>query len=693
MVTIYCDLETYNEEPIKNGAHRYAETAEITLFSYAYDDQPARVLDFTADDHKAEWSELKARLLKPDTITVWQNGGQFDRVVLSHAKGINLPVERIHDTMVQALSHSLPAGLGVLCEIFNLNDDVAKMKEGKKLINIFCKPRPKNAKLRRATKETHPEDWEKFKEYARLDVESMRILSKKIPNWNYNFEHKEHKLWCLDQKINDRGFFVDVPLVESALDAVEIAKEQLADRTMFLTKGALLSTTQRDATLKYAFEEFGVSLPDLTKATVERRLADPDLPSGLKELLLIRQQAGTTSTSKFEAFKRSVSSRDDRLRGTLQFAGASRTARWAGRNVQPQNFTRPVLSDREVNQAIDALKAGVCHLLFDDLMKVTSSCVRGCIAAAEGKKLVVSDLSNIEGRVATWLTGETWKMQAFSEFDQGKGHDLYKLAYAKSFNVDPATITKDQRTIGKVQELALQYEGGVGAFVTFADGYGIDLDAMADTAYPLIPDDIKRQANSFHGYASTKGNGTFELSEKTFVTCDSLKRMWRQAHPNITQYWHDIKTAVICAIRNTGVEYPCGKVTVVKQGSWLRIMLPYGRSLTYAAPRVNEDGDISYMGMNQYTRKWSRLKTYGGKIFENMCQAVARDVMAESMQPIEDAGYKILLSVHDELITETPDNAKYSESVLSKILATPPSWAMDLPLAAAGFEGKRYKKD
>lgn len=698
MQELYCDLETYSETPINCGAHAYAETAEVMLFAYAFDDQPTKVWDasngilHSADGTTTPWTrmpaELSAALADPDVMTVWHNGGGFDRIVLRHALGIDLPIERVHDTMVQALAHGLPGSLDMLGEIYKLAPDMAKLKTGRQLINLFCKPRPKNMKLRRATKQTNPEEWANFVEYAKQDIEAMRVLRRKIPMWNY--EGFERQLWNLDQRVNNRGFYVDTELAKKAIEAVNKEQKRLAKATRKATGGAVEKTTQRDALLKHILEEHGVELPDLTKSTLERRINDPDLPEGVKELLRIRQQASTTSTSKYKALIKAASS-DSRLRGTLQFCGASRTGRWAGRTFQPQNLPRPSMPQDAINEAIKDITAGIADLTHDNVMEAISSSVRGCICAPEGSKLCVSDLSNIEGRMAAWLAGEDWKLAAFSDYDNGKGHDLYKLAYAKSFGIKPEDVDKSQRQIGKVQELALQYEGGVGAFTTFADVYGIDLNAMADDAYDKIPQRIKNEANSFWGFAN-KNRRTLGLQEKTFVVCDALKRMWREAHPAISTYWKELEETAILAIANPGQTFQARKVKMVKQGAWLRVILPSGRSICYAGARV-EDGKISYMGINQYSRKWQRIKTYGGKIFENITQAAARDVMGYNMPIIENEGYLIVLSVHDELLTETPNTPSYSHERLSELLATVPAWAAGIPLAAGGFEATRYRKD
>lgn len=683
MKTLYLDLETYSETPIKAGTYRYAADADILLFAYAWNDEPAQVIDFTDVD---TWPTAQVKKLLSEADVIVAHNSMFDRNVLKF-NGFDTPIDKWRDTMVKAFTHSLVGSLGTLCDLVGVPAEHAKDKDGKRLIRQFCQPLPANRTLNRADKFTHPEDWAKFVEYARLDVEAMREVDKRVPSWN---DKTELKHWRLDQRINDRGFLVDTELVEAALKAIDTERDRLADETAALTGGAVASATQRDEMLKFILSEYAITLPDLQKSTLERRIADPNTPPAVKELLHNRLQASTTSTSKYQALSNSVND-DGRLRGTLQFAGASRTGRWAGRTFQPQNLPRPALSNDEIEAGIAALKVGAAEFITDNIMELTASALRGCIIAPPGKKLVVSDLSNIEGRAQAWLSSEEWKLKAFRDFDAGVGHDLYKMAYAASFGVSPESVTKDQRQIGKVQELALGYGGGVGAFVTFAQAYGIDLDDLANDAWDTLPPSEVEAALRF--LSMRKGEGEAPaMSDRAFITCDVLKRVWRNAHPNTSALWFELEDAVRSAIRAPGSTYYVGRLAVRVDGSWLRIRLPSGRYLCYPSVRLNDDR-VEYKGMNQYTRKWQYLETYGGKLFENICQAVARDILADNMHRVESAGYNIVLTVHDEIIAEVPDTDEYSAEGLSKLLASNPQWAPDIPLAADGFESYRYKKD
>lgn len=686
MEKLWIDLETFSEVPINNGTHTYAEKVEVMLMAWAIDDGPVSVWDLTTGN---VMPPMLYQALAAPVIEVWAHNSHFDRTVMRHDHPELVPdVTRWRDTMVQALAHGLPGALGALCEVLGVPQDKAKDKEGKALIQLFCKPRPKNSKLRRATSKTHPEEWRRFVAYAGLDIEAMREVHKRLPKWNY--KGTELALWHRDQQINDRGVCMDVQLAQAAIEAVDQEQKRLAKRTQVMTDGEVQAATQRDALIKHIVESYGVELPDMQRSTLERRMADPDLPSAVKELLAIRLQASATSTSKYKSLMKGVSS-DGRLRGTLQFCGASRTGRWAGRLFQPQNLPRPSLEQEQIDEGIEALKAGCADLLFDNIMELTSSALRGCIMAPEGKKLVVSDLSNIEGRKLAWLAGEQWKLDAFREYDEGTGPDLYKLAYARAFNISPDDVDKYQRQIGKVMELGLGFGGGVAAFLTFALVYGLDLDELANAALPNIPRDVIREAKSWYD-ESVKRKSTFGLSERVFIACDSLKRLWRRAHPATCDFWYELERTVRAAIATPQKTLYCGYLKVRRDGAWLRIQLPSGRALCYPSPSI-EKGNITYQGVNSYSRKWQRLKTYGGKLVENVTQAAARDVLAGNMPLIEDAGYSIVLTVHDEVITEAPDTDEFNDKALSALLSTNPEWAPDIPLNAGGFEAYHYRKD
>ena len=689
---IYCDLETYSETPIANGSHAYAENATILLFGYAIDDEPAKVWDVTSGEPMP--ADLKAGLalaLEGKATTVWHNGMMFDSIVLKHDLNIDLPVESIEDTMVMAYQHGLPGSLGTLSEVFKMGEDKAKDKDGKRLVQLFCKPLPKNWKERRATRLTHPTEWQAFINYCRLDIEAERELYKKLPK--INTTKKERQVQIIDARINRRGMLMDVGLAKAAVKAAEENREVLRQKTVEATNGALESTTQRDKLITYIKEEYGWDIPTMTKAELEKRVSDTSIPEPVRELLALRLMSTKTSVKKFESVINAVN-KDNRLRGCLQFRGAARTGRWSGRLFQPQNLPRPSMSEDEIALAINAAKNGCLDLFFEDPAKALSNCLRGLIIAPEGKKLVVADYSNIEGRVLAWLSGEDWKVKAFEEFDAGHGHDLYKLTYGRTFNVDPGSVTKTQRQMGKVLELAMGYQGGAGAFVTFAKGYGIDLDAMADVVAQTIDPNVWTEAESSYEYFREK-NLTCGLERKTFIACDAVKRAWRMANSNIADFWRKADDAVVKAMTSPSRVKVGDFITMYRRGAYLVVELPSGRKLCYPAPQLHDDGTctFSYMGVEQFTRKWKRIKTYGGKVVENMTQAVAADVLAEGLINLEAAGYETVLTIHDEVLAETPNTPDYNVKEMMRLMTELPSWTKGLPLAAAGFEDVRYRKD
>ena len=691
---LWLDTETYSECDLKShSTHRYAShpSTEITVAQWAIDDEEPVVADLTGHPGVLVVpTPLRILLEDPDVLIVAHNS-HFDRTILRHVWGIDIPVERWRDTMIKAMAHGLPGGLEKVGDVLGLPVDLAKDKRGKQLIQMFCKPAPKGQKVRRKTRETHPQEWAEFLEYSRQDIVSMREIDKRLPVWNYRENGAELALWHLDQRINDRGFAVDLSLASAATAAAEREKERLKDKAYEASYGDVTSVSKRDELLRHIVEFYGVTLPDLKADTLKRRLEDPELPEGVKLLLSIRLEATKTSTAKYKALTNATSA-DGRLRNTLQFAGAQRTARWAGRVFQPQNMPRPDMKQKDIDLGVEALKAGVADLTFDNVMRLTANTVRGCIVAPPGKKLCIADLSNIEGRVLAWVAGEEWKLRAFAEFDHGTGEDLYKVAYGRSFNIDPKDAVGQKRQIGKVMELGLGYEGGVAAFLTFAAVYQMDLDELADAVHTTAPKESLAQAYSVYEWA-VKKRRTLGLPKNIYVACEVLKASWRAAHPQTKSLWKDTGDAVRAAIANPGVTFDVRMLKIRRDGAWLRIRLPSGRYLCYLQPRVEEGDQITYMGVNQYTRRWGRIKTYGGKLVENIVQAIARDVLGHNMPAIDDAGYEIVLSVHDELLSETPDSDDYSHEELAEMMSTNPPWALGLPLSAAGFETTRYRKD
>jgi len=653
--TLSIDLETFGATPIKRGVYRYAEDCEILLVAWARNDERARVTDLTASpDPQAELEALQRMIDAADRCVVMNSN--FDRTVLRH-HGVTIPIEKIVDPTVIALQHALPGSLDKLCELLSVPRDLAKDKDGKKLIHLFCKPLPKNRKLARATRETHPDEWSRFIEYARLDVDAARAVLARLPRWNDC--DSERQLWRLDQDVNDAGLRVDTELASSALRAFRRAGGALASTASRLTAGDVTSTTQRDKLLAYLLRERDFEIADMRSATVMKALEDDTLDPLVRELLENRKEAAATSPSKYQALLGSVC-RDGRLRGTIQYSGASRTLRDSGRIFQPQNLPRcPGWFDGdEQERTVQAFKLDCEDLLYDDVVDRCSYAIRGCIVAEPGNKLVIADLSNIEGRVTAWLAGEEWKLDAFRAYDLGKGHDLYKVAAGRILGKRPEDVTKAERqNPGKIAELAGGFGGSVGAYRKMG---GALLESMDDPEILVIV------------------------------------RAWRDAHPMIRNFWYDMERAAKAAIQNSSKAYVVRDIQFEMRTDpggtpWLLMRKPNGRFLCYRNPQI-DDGEISYEGMNQYTRKWERLRTWGGKLVENVVQSVARDVFKIGSLRAVAAGYRIVLPVHDELVCEVPDRPEFSAEGLSAIMAQDIDWAEGLPLAAAGFEAYRYRK-
>lgn len=569
--TLYCDLETFSAKDIRAGSHAYAAdpSAEVLLWGYAIDDAPAKVWDVTAGPMPEELRQALDEVARKERRHVWQNGVMFDRVFLSYVMPeIELPMETLDDTMVMAYQAGLPGSLKELCEVFHLSKDKAKDADGSRLIQIFCKPLPSTWKLDRATSKTHPEEWAKFVNYCRLDIESMREVYKKLPAFNRTA--KERELQVLDATINMRGIGVDVEFAEAAIATAERAKKDIDKQVFKLTDGRVVTAGQRDAIIQFFFDKYGWQLKDMRKSELEKRMEDPDIPAEMKELIGLRLMGTKTSVQKYKRVVQGAV--DGRLRGCMQFRGASRTGRVSGRTFQPQNLPRPLIkSQAEIEEIIELTKLGILEVCYDDVSVPLSSAIRSVIVPAAGNRLCVADFSNVEGRVLAWLAGEEWKLEAFREFDTlqtkdggwalpyrdgwfqewavnekgdfiHKGYDLYKLTYARTFGIKPEDVTKDQRQMGKVLELALGYQGGPGAFATFATNFGMDLDELAKTTEATIEESYWIESMGMLKWAKEK-KLIRGMSQKAWVACNAIKSAWRKANSEIESFWYSLAKA------------------------------------------------------------------------------------------------------------------------------------------------------
>lgn len=634
MYTLHLDIETFSPVPITHGTHRYAEEAEVIIVQWAIDEGPVTVWDLTDGTHPEWQTKLEAMIDIADRVVI--HNSPFERTVLRR-HGVGIPLDKIEDTMVLALLHSLPGKLEQICDILALGTDKAKDKRGKRLIQLFTKPRPKNIKTRRATRDTHPAEWQEFLEYAERDVVATREVHKRLPRWNYS--PRERRLWQLDQAVNDDGFLCDVALAHAARGAFDRASGALAVAAHAATGGAVASATQRGRLLAYLKDERGLDIADLQKGTLERLLRG-DLSAETRELLEIRQKASATSPAKYGALINAVSA-DGRLRGAIQFSGAARTRRDAGRIFQPQNLPRcPDWFDGDAQEeTVAAFKADCADLLYDDVVDRCTYAIRGCVVVERDAMVCVADLSNIEGRVLAWLAGEQWKLEAFKAYDRGEGHDLYKVTAGRILGKDPADITKSERqTQGKVPELAGGYQGSVGAYRKMG---GPVFEAMTDDEILVIV------------------------------------RGWRAGHPATRSFWYELDNAAREVVSDPSKSITTrGPLTFdIKRGpdgcDWMRIKLPSGAYLCYRNPHMQREvcercggtgkvgfeyegatlemsctecgGEglksekIAYEGVDQYTRQWKVLNTYGGKL----CIAKGTPVLTHSgWLPIEQVTHR-----------------------------------------------------
>ena len=728
---LYLDTETFSGADLKKvGSYAYAEhpTTEVIICTYAVDDGPVEVWDCTSEPVMPISLRVALRnVMRGRMKIVGHNFLMFDRLIMKHCWGFDIPVSNTIDTMIWAFRHALPGSLDALCQVLGVSADNAKDKRGKALIKRFSKPTPKNYKIRRYTAETHPDEWALFIKYAVSDITAMREVFHKLPRWgNSEFEDRVLEL---DQLINDRGFKVDVALAEAAIEAVEKHKAQLQEEAQRKYGGSLTGKDFLPILRELAPAH---RIHNAQKSTLNDLLADDDLPDDARTIIEMRLGAASTASTKYNPLLLGRSS-DDRRRGCLQYGGAKRTLRWAGKGFQPQNLARGYYHDDELDKGISALLKGRAHRRFD-VAKLTASTVRSCIIPEAGHKFVVADYSNVEGRGLAWLAGEETALDTFRA-----GLDIYCVTAGKMFDMDPDDIKKnfkEIRQIGKACELGLGYEGGVGAFVTFAKNLGLDLIEMAKTMDGTFPDHIWAATSRGYEWARIQeakrpphpgekdDRPSYILDKKVWRTCDAIKRMWRESHPETVAFWRDLKDGILAAVRNPGREFWAGAhlrrngeraIRIWRTvefdssgrkvpGWWLCMELPSGRILSYPGigvsvtketdedGRVNTNVRIKYQGENQLTRQWTTLYTHGGKACENIVQALCRDLLAYAMINVEGGGYPIVLSVHDELVCETPDAPEYNVAELERLMCELPEWAEGFPLVAEGQELKRYAK-
>jgi DNA polymerase len=649
---LFVDIETYSSQDIKAGAFKYMEAPDfqILLIAYAWNNEPVRVINMMTTDFDedawGEWADVRAGLLDPDVVKVAHNSA-FERGAFARELGVYMPPEEWEDTMILAAMNGLPMSLDEAGAALQLRDQ--KIKEGTLLINYFCKPcKPTiaNGGRTRNLPKHAPDKWERFAEYCRRDVEVCQAIYQKlrrfpVPDW-------ERKVWALDARINERGVLIDRELAEAAIAVDEAFREE---HTAELRKLTNLDNPNSVAQLKEWLEGVGIFADSLNKATVaDLRSSVPDPTT--RRVLELRQLLGKTSTKKYEAMTLSAGA-DDRVRGLLQYYGAGRTGRWAGRLVQVQNLPQNHLDDIGlVRELVRGQDLETLEMLFDNVPDVLSQLIRTAFVAEPGHIFLVSDYAAIEARVIAYLAGEKWRMDVFAN-----GGDIYCSSASQMFKVPVVKHGENGhlRQKGKIAELACGYGGGVAALKAFgADKMGLTEDEM-----------------------------------------QQIVTQWRQASPTIPRFWRDTENAARRALENPGRTFtlPCG-VKYLRDADALRCRLPSGRILSYWGARIEDYKDrasIVFMGQNQTTRKWEKTETWGGKLVENIVQAYARDCLAVALLRLDEAGYHICFHVHDEIIAEAPDGSRWED--MAEIMGRPIDWAPGLLLRGDGYSTKFYMKD
>ena len=641
--TLHLDRETYCDLDLKViGTAKYADHCEDLLVIYALDDGPIQCWDVTADPYCPD--DLHEWLSDPEVIVLAHNAF-FDRMVHQGTNQRHLPqvpLSRWECTMAQALSHALPASLGELGRVLGLPDSQAKDKDGKRLIQLFTKPQPANRKVRRATRLTHPEDWQKFINYGISDVEAMRECRRRMPKWNWTPECIEE--WRLDQTVNERGFLVDRELTQAGILAAETEKARIAVRFRELTGGVVDRPSLRQPFMALLNDRFGLDLDNTQGETFQRLIDEGGVDPVAVELMQLSMMSNKTSTAKYAKLDPMVQE-DGRFRGALQFAGAGRTRRWAGRGPQFHNLPARGLPSREaVEMYVEMLKVQQHDLYFEDLMKYGAAAIRNTVIAGPGNKIVAADLSNIEGRMLSWLAQEHWKLKAFREFDAGTGPDLYKITAASMLGGSPWDVSKKDRNVfGKVPDLASGFAGGVAGYQTFGRVYGVLFEDYWGTIQEMIEAHHVAQAWANLNKWGREQQETMAISEIEWVASETCKLKWRSRHPATVGFWKELQNAAKAAIINPGSTYQVGPYLKVKKvkfldQSWLVIRLPSGRYLTYFEPHILKDGTLCYWGdaaeEGKTTRQWVRCFTHGGKITGNCLSQDTLVVTQSGLVPI-----------------------------------------------------------
>lgn len=643
--TLAIDIETFSDRDlIKSGVYAYVDSPvfEILLFAYSFNREETKIIDLAQGEFLPE--AVRQALVDPNVIKTAFNAN-FERVCLSRYMGLRLSPKSWSCTAVQSAMLALPLSLEGVGAVLGLSEQ--KLKEGKDLIKYFCipcKPTKANDGRTRNLPCHAPDKWVQFKSYCIRDVDVEKAIRQKLHK--FPIPETELSIYHLDQDINDRGVLIDRELVKQAITCDLIYKDIVTKRAYELTG---LENPNSVSQLKGWFQENGMKIDSLSKAAVLELITTAD--GEVEEVLRLRLLMAKTSIKKYVAIERSVCS-DGRVHGLLQFYGASRTGRWSGRLVQVQNLPQNHIKDLELARSlVKQMRFDEVELFYETTPNVLSELIRTAFIPKPEHRFLVADFSAIEARVLAWLSGEQWRLDVFST--TGK---IYEASAAAMFRVPEETITKGSslRQKGKIAELALGYGGAVGA-----------LTSMGALNMGLTEDELP-------GLVST----------------------WRNANPHITQFWWDVDAAAVEAVRERK-ETRVGVITFQYTSGILFVMLPSGRRLAYAKPRIgiNKFGreGLTYEGIGD-SKKWMRLETYGPKLVENIVQGTSRDLLAEAMLRLNSNGFNIVFHVHDEVVLETPEGVASVDEVC-QIMAEQPKWAEGLPLRADGYECKFYKKD
>lgn len=703
-IKCYIDFETRSAFDLKKGgAWEYAlhPTTSIMCLAYAVDDKPVQLLTNVDADLWDDWqdgvAELEALARAPEVLFHAHNA-QFEQCIWKHIMVAKLncppiPIERWRCTAAKAANMSLPRNLEDVGDVLRL--PIQKDMDGNRVLMKLCKPRRGKfgGPIVFWEYEDCPDDFEKLYAYCKTDVETERLVDQALPD----LTKREQRIWFLDQRMNFKGFHVDIPAIHQTTGFIERTISEMTQEFREIVRDDDLDTPNQVAKFRAWLADNGCELPDLQKATVGKVVKDETLPSHVRQALSLRLALSKISTSKYNAFLNRCSTTDHRVRDNFLYCAAI-TNRWGGRGVQVQNLPRGAVDSGEAIQCMLLDDYDWLKCLYPDLMEVYSSSIRGMIDAAPGKYLVAGDFNAIEARVNAWVAGQEDVLEIFRN-----GGDLYCEEASTTFDRPIAKANKYERSVGKVEVLALGYGGGIGAFGTMAKGYNVDLTPAYQTLWDSA--DIEEREKAVRAYEMYLSRTTDDdpLDEPNGLAADIIKQRWRVKNKAIASLWGQLEEAAIEAVLS-GQKVEVGgyngrpKIVYGMNGEHLICKLPSGSYIVYPFARVSmketpwgeQKRTLSYRtndSGNGY--KFERTYTYGGKLCENIVQAIARDILADAMVRAEDEGWNTVLQIHDEIVTEESER---TPEELEAIMSIVPPWADGLPIAVEAWKGERFKK-